>query len=267
MTAAESHFAFGENWKSFLGTLDDERITQAEAGLRRLFPGGELKGKTFLDIGSGSGLSSLAALKLGVKSLVATDIDRHSVEATAGLLSRLAPGGPWAAEERSVFDLAPSDGRFDVVYSWGVLHHTGDMWRAVETAASMVKPGGLFAVALYRKTGMCGFWKIEKRFYSRAPRWAQTPIRWAYMSARFVTDFIRFKPIIRTIRNYRSQRGMSWSHDAHDWLGGYPYESAAPPVIRERISAMGFSLEREFLRPAGLGLWGSGCDEFVFRKR
>ena len=38
---------------------------------------------------------------------------------------------------------------FDIVYSWGVLHHTGDVWHAIENAASRVKPGGIFYIALY----------------------------------------------------------------------------------------------------------------------
>lgn len=65
LTEADQHFAFGENWKSFTHIIDEGCIAEAENGMRRLFPNGELAGARFLDIGCGSGLSSLAAARLG----------------------------------------------------------------------------------------------------------------------------------------------------------------------------------------------------------
>lgn len=145
---AESHFAFGENWRSFAKLVNPERIAQAEAGLERLIRRDEIEGRSFLDIGCGSGLSSLAAARLGAARIEATDIDPNSVETTRTLLTANIPADatPWDARLVSVFDLPP--GQFDIVYSWGVLHHTGDMWRAIKAASEQVKPGGLFAVAL-----------------------------------------------------------------------------------------------------------------------
>lgn len=169
--AVEGHFAFGENWKSFVNVVDANRIARAEAGMRRLFPDGDLRGARFLDVGCGSGLSSLAAARSGAAQVHGVDIDPASVEAARSLLGRHLPPGAWSARIASVFDLDPArDGLFDVVYSWGVLHHTGAMWRAVESAAALVRPGGLLAVALYRKTALCEFWRREKALYARAGR-------------------------------------------------------------------------------------------------
>ncbi|MFC3069206.1 class I SAM-dependent methyltransferase [Phenylobacterium soli] len=262
---AESHFRFGENWKSFLGVLDDERIAEAEAGLRRLFPGDELKNARFLDIGCGSGLSSLAALRLGAKDVISRDIDADSVEATRRLREMTGQTGAWNVDLKSVFEMTPeSDGTFDVVYSWGVLHHTGDMWRAVEAASKLVKPGGLFAIALYRKTKMCGFWRIEKRFYSRAPKWIQALMQRAYIAAFYVIQRRAGKNPDALVKDYKSSRGMDFHHDVHDWLGGYPYESARPEEVKQHLPQ--FELVREFVEPGGRGLLGSGCDEFVLRR-
>jgi 2-polyprenyl-6-hydroxyphenyl methylase/3-demethylubiquinone-9 3-methyltransferase len=266
--AVENHFEFGKNWQSFARLLDDRRIQEAVSGLERLFPDGELKDKHFLDIGSGSGLSTLAAARLGVAAIEAIDIDPNSVSTTRAVLEVHAGNCRWSAGTASVFDLDPAEtGRYDVVHSWGVLHHTGDMWRAVRIAASLVKPGGLLAVALYRKTVSCPFWKAEKKFYAHAPRAVRAAIRTVYASGYFLDLLLRKRCTPwRHIREYR-RRGMDWWHDLHDWLGGYPYESAAPEEVRSFLRQLGFTMVREFVEPNGAwGLWGSGCDEFVARR-
>ncbi len=269
LTQRKSHFEFGENWISFLNRISDERIAEAVYGLERLFPDGELRGKRFLDIGCGSGLSMLAALKLGAREVIGVDIDENSVEATHRCMERFAPGEAWGVEQASVFELDGARmGRFDVVYSWGVLHHTGDMWRAVDTAAAMVCDGGMLAIALYRKTRFCGFWRREKYFYSHLPRLLQLPVCWLYQGAFLVAKLaIRQNPIT-FVRGYQGNRGMSWTHDVHDWLGGYPYQSASPEEVRRYLSNAGFRVVRERIRRAhGLGLFGSSCDEYVFARK
>ena len=186
--AAEGHFAFGENWKSFVNVVDAGRIARAEAGMRRLFPDGELRGARFLDIGCGSGLSSLAAAGLGAAQVHGVDIDPASVEAARTLLGRHLPPGVLVGPGGERVRARPRSGTacFDAVYSWGVLHHTGAMWRAVESAAALVRPGGgPFAVALYRKTALCGFWRREKALYARAPAPVQAVLRALY-KAHFV---------------------------------------------------------------------------------
>jgi len=170
LTERKTHFEFGENWKSYAKTIDQRRIDSAIEGVKKLFPDG-LVGKTFLDIGCGSGLHSLAALSLGAASVAAVDIDENSVSTTQELLTRYAPGLKWTAKVISILDASPETlGKFDVVYSWGVLHHTGDMWRAIERATQFVHSGGRFAIAIYSATVFDSMWKAEKKFYSQAPR-------------------------------------------------------------------------------------------------
>lgn len=167
LTVRETHFEFGKNWQAFLSGVTEAHIEEAVRGMQRLFPCGELQGKRFLDIGSGSGLHMLAALRLGVVQATGMDIDENSVMASRQCLARYAAGGDWSVHQASVFDLEPEmQGQYDVVYSWGVLHHTGAMWPAVAKAAALVADGGMLAVALYGKTPFCGLWRIEKRLYS-----------------------------------------------------------------------------------------------------
>src|ERR1700682_6555006 len=102
LTERDSHCEFGENWSNYAKTIDRNRIDSAVAGLKKLFPEG-LAGKTFLDIGCGSGVHSLAALSLGASSVLATDIDENSVSTTRQILSRRFPDERWAAKGISVF--------------------------------------------------------------------------------------------------------------------------------------------------------------------
>ena len=177
-----------------------------------------------------------------------------------------APDREWTVRIASVFDLSPDvTGTFDVVYSWGVLHHTGAMWRAIKTSSELVKPGGLYAIAIYTKTPRCDFWRKEKLLYSKSPRFVQAAILLAYMTA-----FLGFLPAtawdpIGFVRNYKRDRGMNWSHNVHDWLGGYPYESASAPEMREKLVSLGLTEVRSFEIDAGSGIWSAGCSEYVYR--
>ncbi len=263
ITSRESHFEFGKNWLSFLDVVSEERIAAAERGLRQLFPNDELQGKRFLDIGCGSGLSMLAALRLGAAEVIGVDIDENSVEATRRCMARFAPEKKWRAFHSSVFDLDPEKmGRYDVVHSWGVLHHTGDMWRAIAKAVAMMEDKGLFAIALYKKTRFCGLWRIEKRIYTHSPVALQIPVRWLYTSACFAREMMAGRNPFTGRKDARI-RGMSRAHDTHDWLGGYPYESASPDEVHAEFDQLGLHVVRENITLGGTGLLGTACDEYV----
>jgi 2-polyprenyl-6-hydroxyphenyl methylase/3-demethylubiquinone-9 3-methyltransferase len=261
----ESHFAFGENWQSFVSTITPGSIAEAERGLSRLLSETDIEGKSFLDIGCGSGLSMLAAARLGARSVEGVDIDPRSVAAAQALLTHHAPGVAWEVRAGSVFELGPErDGVFDIVHSWGVLHHTGDMDTAVRRAAALVRPDGLLVLALYRRTPLCGFWQREKRLYAHSGTTTQALLRAAYKTAYCMGLLATGRNPISYARSYKTRRGMDWSHDVHDWLGGYPYESIAPDDVRRLLDELGFRLLRSFEKPAAIkGLLGSHCDEYV----
>src|SRR5438876_9016826 len=141
--ARGERFEFGKNWSRFLILLDEPRIVRAEQSLKQMLEIENLEGRSFLDIGSGSGLFSLAARRLGAR-VHSFDYDPHSVACTKELRRRYFNNDPdWRIEEGSALDAdyIKSVGPFDVVYSWGVLHHTGAMWTALDNAQLPVAAG------------------------------------------------------------------------------------------------------------------------------
>lgn len=262
-------FAFGANWRRFLTVLDESRIRRAEASLLTMFKEESLAGRRFLDIGSGSGLFSLAARRLGA-SVHSFDYDPDSVGCTLELRRRYFRDVPdWTVEQGSVLDLdyVRSLGQFDFVYSWGVLHHTGNLYGALENATVPVAAGGKLFIAIYNDLGSrTARWRSIKRTYNRLPRAlrpALTIVTAAPNEAKALARACLNGAPLSYLRSWTEvgERGMSRWHDIVDWVGGYPYETATPEEIFDFYAARGYRLIT--LKCGGVGL---GCNEFVFER-
>jgi 2-polyprenyl-3-methyl-5-hydroxy-6-metoxy-1,4-benzoquinol methylase len=262
-------FAFGDNWRAFLSTVDDSRIAAAERSLCAMLECNTLAGKTFLDAGSGSGLFSLAARRLGAAQVHSFDYDPTAVECTIELRRRYLPDDPtWTIERGSVLDESYLRrlGPFDVVHCWGVLHHTGDMHAAMNLVAPLVKPdGGKLFIAIYNDQGLRSrIWRAVKKIYCRLPRPLKPlvfiPVAVRLWAPSMALDLLKLQPL-RTWRSYCRERGMSPWRDIVDWVGGFPFEVAKPEEAFEFYRQRGFSLCK--LVTVGGKL---GNNQFVFQR-
>jgi 2-polyprenyl-3-methyl-5-hydroxy-6-metoxy-1,4-benzoquinol methylase len=266
---AGERFEFGENWRRFLSVVNDDRVSEARLSLQNWLSLQTLEGLTVLDIGCGSGLFSLAAAQLGAERVHSIDFDPSSVACAGELKRRFLPGAEqWSIEEGSALDAdyIRSLGQFDIVYSWGVLHHTGDMHRALENAAIPVAPGGRLVVSIYNDQGRNSrIWRRIKKGYLAVPKWLRTAYVVLVMAPRELRQLwaSKFHPgsYLRSWTDYHKQRGMSRWHDLVDWVGGYPFEVAKPEEIFDFYSERGFVLKR--LKTCAGGL---GCNEYLFEK-
>lgn len=253
-------FKFGENWASFSRQLDEERISEAMRSLESLFGEGALREKSFLDIGCGSGLFSIVAARLGASRIVGLDIDPVSVSTSQANAAHWLKDGASALSFQllSVLDTAPMDalGKFDIVYSWGVLHHTGNMALALKNSAQRVADHGLFMIAIYNRHWSSPPWKFVKWLYNRVGAFGRKILIWIFTPIIFAAKWLV------TFKNpLKMKRGMDFMHNIIDWVGGYPYEYASVTEVTETLKKLGFGMV--LVRPA---IVPTGCNEFVSKK-
>lgn len=249
-------FEFGKNWRSFVDRyLNDERKAEAIKSLETFCNKNMIKDKTFLDIGCGSGLFSYAAWKLGASKVVSFDVDQDSVSCCRTLWEMSGKPSNWEITDGSILDetFCKKLSSFDFVYSWGVLHHTGSMWRAINNAISLINPGGWLYIAIYNKAdgigfypdgrfGPSSFWLLEKKIYMRLPKILQYFIDYLAIGLMILLYLITFQNPFKKIRSHKNLRGMSWRVDIKDWLGGYPYEYAGVDEIFKFAAEKGLVL-------------------------
>ncbi|MCG2726733.1 MAG: class I SAM-dependent methyltransferase [Elusimicrobia bacterium] len=264
----KNRFDFGKNWMKFIRYIDEKKIEEAVKSLQSNLKAENLKGKTFIDVGCGSGLFSLAAMRLKADRVISFDFSEGSVNATRCLKANYhKDNDKWIIMQGSVLnkELVLSLGKFDIVYSWGVLHHTGDMYQALENVIPLVKSDGQLFIAIYNNQGIVSsIWKKVKLVHNKLPDIFKLPyvflIAFAFEFKCALVSMVRGKSPFHRLSD--SKRGMSIFIDWVDWIGGYPFEVACPEKIFNFYREKGFSLE--VLKTCG---GGYGNNEFVFRKK
>ena len=251
-------FSFGDNWLQYSSELEESQLREAKKSLQRLLQREHLDTLSFLDIGAGSGLFSIAAAQLGAKRVVAVDRDENCLLAMRRNIERFVEPALRNTIEVYRGDILQLEtcqfGECTIVYAWGSLHHTGAMWQALENALMLCAVGGHFVTAIYNHTSLSPLWLRIKQFYNHAPYLAQVAMVSTMWTARGVVRALSGKPL------FQAERGMRTWYDAVDWLGGLPYEYASPEQVIHFVTARGFRSLRSVRTQR------SGCNEFVFLK-
>ncbi len=255
-----TRFAFGQNWKNFLETLDDEVLVKAAKDIREWTGLESFTGKRVIDIGSGSGVHSYAFHTMGAAELLSFDYDNNSVEATKRMLEKAGSPQNWKVMQGSALDsnFTSSLGKFDMVYSWGVLHHTGNMWDAINNAVMAVAPGGLLWIAIYQKGPQFqADLKLKQRYNSASPM-GKKMMEWTWISKLMAKRVLAGKNPFTW--NEKVERGMNVYHDIIDWLGGLPYEVADQKEITLFCEQRGLVFIKANVVNEG------GCSSYLFKK-
>lgn len=255
-------FNFGDNWKDFSdNVLQEQSLKEAVDSLDELVGKDTISDKTFLDIGCGSGLFSIAAVKLGAKKVIGFDLSKESVDASKQNAKRFLSeeeGAGIKFFQQSIFECTPENmGKFDIIYSWGVLHHTGDMWSALQESMNLLDDTGLLVIAMYNRHWSSPIWEKIKYIYNISPAFLQKVMIFVFYFIIVIAKFLV------TFKNpFKKRRGMDFYHDVIDWIGGYPYEYATCDEIVQFCEHKNLILSK-FVK-AGVP---TGCNEFVFLKR
>ena len=290
-------FEFGRNWMRFLESVDEEKVERAKRSLLRYLPEKEWKGKVFVDVGSGSGLFSLSAVLLGVRKVFSFDVDEDSVRATemmkekfSYLWKKVNPEVEWEVFRGDILSselVEKLRRKGEIVYAWGVLHHTGDMWQAIRNTCEIVKDKGYLILAIYNRAPFSPLWKFVKAFYNSLPSIGKLIFIITTLGMRAV----ELNHFIRLLRKYKNEkRGMNFLTDHIDWIGGYPYEYACADEVVKFVEGFGFELVKkvqeipcvslkEYVKPNLKKIltlkylrWSffstyTGNNEFVFRRK
>jgi 2-polyprenyl-6-hydroxyphenyl methylase/3-demethylubiquinone-9 3-methyltransferase len=252
-------FDFGSNWGEFSKRrIDRQRLEQACQSLQSLLEKNSLAGKSFLDVGCGSGLFSIAAHRLGATKVVGIDINPRCIEVSQSNRDALASGAPIEFHITSALepDQLKRFGIFDFVYAWGSLHHTGSMWAAVHNVSACVAPQGILVLAIYNKHVTSPVWKIIKYTYNQVPSFIQHFMVFIFAGIIYIA-----KLLVTQTNPLKKERGMDFWFDVIDWIGGYPYEYATPEEIKHFVCDQGLELRRYIDSQVP-----TGCNEFVFER-
>jgi len=262
----DERFGFGDNWTQFSKTINDKTIFDAVESLKHNTGHNSLEGLTFLDAGCGSGLFSLAANNLDADSIFSFDYDLDSVNCTKYIKQKYSSTSlnNWDIVQGDVLDTTwlKNIGQFDITYSWGVLHHTGNMWGAFENIMGTVKPGGLLFISIYNDQGqMSKFWKFVKYTYIKGSSFSRFLLLYSFLAYLYLMRTVRgiVKNLPLSTWYSGAGRGMNLIYDAKDWIGGYPFEVARPEEIIEFFEKNKFSLIKQNLK------FGHACNEYVFK--
>jgi len=259
----EKRFTFGKNWSKFVDShFNPERLEGSVRVFQDFTSLQALSSKTFIDVGCGSGLHSLAAHKMAAKKITSFDFDPQAVDATVKLKTIAGSPSNWEINQGSILDLdfVSSLGKFDFVYSWGVLHHTGSVWRAIENTSTLVAPKGQMYLALYSLDVQprADYWLATKEKYVKSSHLTKMFMEQSYLFRYYYASSVRRYLFGSHKKEKGRTRGMELMTDVRDWLGGWPMEFVLDDEVVRFVGKLGYQLTN--IKK------GEACTEFLFQR-
>lgn len=139
---------YGLGSKEFFQAAVEERYENDAPWIKRLIDSIPVKGKKVLEVGCGMGVDLLEFAKNGARVTGIDLVDNH-----LKLASRLFALNKLEAKllNADAEDLPFPPEAFDIVYSFGVLHHTPNTQKAIDEVQRVLRPNGTAIVGLYHK--------------------------------------------------------------------------------------------------------------------
>lgn len=255
-------FNFGLNWKEFsLKALSEERVESARRDFRALIGDIQLENKTFLDIGCGQGLSALIASEEHA-DVVCNDINHISEQLLKLNKAHFDISNPitfikGSILEKSIIEkIKECHTEYDIVHSWGVVHHTGNMYSAIDALCNLVKKEGYLVLAIYNRHWSSPYWKLIKYLYNKSPNLIRRMMICLFYYIIYIAKYL-----VTHKSPMEKQRGMDFYYDVIDWVGGYPYEYASIQEISDYVETKGFKLVKSISAEVP-----TGCNEMIFKR-
>lgn len=243
---------------SFYDVVWTEYIPEYDASEKHwllFFTPDEVKGKSVLDSGCGTGIFSIIFAKNGAGQVTGIDISPGSLGTAEGLKQKFGLSNA-RFEQQDMLHLPYPDACFDIVWAWGTVHHTTDPLGAIDGLIRVLKPGGSILLAIYKKTKVTWIHEAIRKTLVRTPRRSWNAL--AKIMAFFGT------PIVWTFkRREKARQGETLSELILDWYFVPIRHYYKPDEIRTFLEGKGFKIENYL---AHSGRFNSSSN-FIFKAR
>jgi ubiquinone/menaquinone biosynthesis C-methylase UbiE len=230
-------------------------VEASENHWKIFYSGEEVKGKSVLDAGCGTGIFSIIFATNGAGRVTGIDISEGSLQTARGLKKKFNLENA-DFQKQDMLALPFSDESFDIVWAWGTVHHTTDPFRAITELLRILKPSGSILLAVYKRTRLTFLHEIIRKTLLRAPRKT-----WKGL-ARVMAFFL--SPVIFLFKKReKSRRGEKLEELIIDWYFVPIRHYYKPEEIRGFLEERGLVIEKYL--PAS-GRFDS-TSNFIFKAR
>jgi ubiquinone biosynthesis O-methyltransferase len=243
---------------SFYDVVWTEYIPEYEASEKHwslFYNPKEVKGKTVLDAGCGTGVFSIIFARNGAAKVTGIDISPGSLDTARSLKKKFGLANA-EFRQQDMLRLPFASASFDIVWAWGTVHHTTDPLGAIAELIRVLKPGGSLFLAIYKRTNVTWVHEIVRKTMIRTPRWSWNSLAKAGALALSPIVFL-FK------KRQKSRKGEKLSELILDWYFVPIRHYYRPEEIRSFLEARKFKIENYL---AHSGRFNSSSN-FIFKAR